>query len=145
MIIMLFLFWRSLKIILFKVLIASFWIHIMFTLICSINKYGMQVHYIMVQWFLCDFQNNLMCNHLPKDDLVDFTTYLKYHSLLTLTTDQCVGQLVVWKEVYPTRLCQSVPEEQQFGYTEPLIARWFWLIVGYVSSKQISKTVYNCY
>ncbi|XP_053400614.1 protein inturned-like [Mercenaria mercenaria] len=77
------------------------------------------------------YKNYLISNHLPKDDLVDFSTYLKYHSLLNLSTDQSLGQLVVWREIHPTRHCQAVPEEQQFGYTEPLIARWFWLIVGY--------------
>ncbi|XP_060591133.1 protein inturned-like [Ruditapes philippinarum] len=77
------------------------------------------------------YKNYLISNHLPKDDLVDFSTYLKYHSLLNLSTDHSLGQLVVWREIHPTRHCQAVPDEQQFGYTEPLIARWFWLIVGY--------------
>lgn len=77
------------------------------------------------------YRDYLITNHLPKDDLVDFSTYLKYHSILNLSTDQSLGQLVVWREVHPTRHCECVPEEQQFGYTEPLIARWFWLIVGY--------------
>ncbi|WAQ99976.1 INTU-like protein [Mya arenaria] len=66
--------------------------------------------------------NYLISNHLCREDLEDFTTYLTYHSLLTLTADQGLGQLVVWREVYPTGHCHSVPDEQQFGYTEPLIA-----------------------
>ncbi|XP_052792389.1 protein inturned-like isoform X1 [Mya arenaria] len=77
------------------------------------------------------YKNYLISNHLCREDLEDFTTYLTYHSLLTLTADQGLGQLVVWREVYPTGHCHSVPDEQQFGYTEPLIARWFWLVVGY--------------
>ncbi|KAL4230019.1 hypothetical protein ACF0H5_010406 [Mactra antiquata] len=77
------------------------------------------------------YKNYLVSNHLTREDLIDFSTYLKYHSLLNLSTDHSFGQLVVWREIHPTRQCQAVPEEQQFGYSEPLIARWFWLIVGY--------------
>lgn len=77
------------------------------------------------------YKNYLITNHLPKEDLLDFKTYLRYHSLLTLASDQSLSQLVVWKEIYPTRHCHTVGDEQSFGYTEPLLARWFWLIVGY--------------
>lgn len=77
------------------------------------------------------YKNYLITNHLPKEDLIDFKTYLRYHSLLTLASDQSLSQLVVWKEIYPTRQCHTVGDEQSFGYTEPLLARWFWLIVGY--------------
>lgn len=77
------------------------------------------------------YKDYLIANHLPCDDLVDVATYLRYHALLDLCSDQGFGQLVIWKEVHPTRHCQTVPEEQSFGYTEPLRARWFLLIVGY--------------
>lgn len=40
----------------------------------------------------------------------------------------------MWREVYPTRQWYDLGEEQMFGYTEPVAARWFWLLVGYKHS-----------
>ncbi|XP_052281531.1 protein inturned-like [Dreissena polymorpha] len=77
------------------------------------------------------YKDYLISSHLAREDLVDVSTYLRYHGLLALSTDPGLGQLVAWREVYPTRNCHTIPDEQQFGYSEPLIARWFWLIVGY--------------
>ncbi|XP_033731604.1 protein inturned-like [Pecten maximus] len=45
-----------------------------------------------------------------------------------------MDQLVVWREVHPTRQWYDLGEEQMFGYSEPVTARWFWLIVGYKHS-----------
>ncbi|KAK3600009.1 hypothetical protein CHS0354_012670 [Potamilus streckersoni] len=77
------------------------------------------------------FKDQLMCSHLPKEDLMDICLYLKYHFLFDLSVNQSLGQLVIWREIFPTRQCHDVPEEQSFGYSEPLSARWFWLVVGY--------------
>ncbi|XP_014667354.1 PREDICTED: protein inturned-like, partial [Priapulus caudatus] len=71
----------------------------------------------------------LIANHLPKEDLLDVALYLQYYHLLVLTSGDPVGQVVVWKEVFPTRRHQGADEPVIAGYTEP-DGRWFLLIVG---------------
>ena len=44
-----------------------------------------------------------MANHLTREDLEDAVLYCKYHCLLTMSAEQRVGQLVVWREV-----CQDI-------------------------------------
>lgn len=79
------------------------------------------------------FQNYLLCSHLPNEDLYDLYLYLKHQCLFSVCEEQPIGQLVVWREVFPTRQCYDLEEEQMFGYTEPVDASWYWLIVGLVS------------
>ncbi|XP_069131013.1 protein inturned-like isoform X2 [Argopecten irradians] len=80
------------------------------------------------------YKGQLLCNHLPKNDLNDLHIYLRYHNLLTLCRRGGMDQLVIWREVHPTRQWYDLSEEQMFGYSEPVTARWFWLIVGYKHS-----------
>ncbi|XP_060078524.1 protein inturned-like isoform X2 [Ylistrum balloti] len=80
------------------------------------------------------YKGQLLCNHLPKNDLHDLYLYLRYHNLLALSGQEGMDQLVVWREVHPTRQWYDLGEEQMFGYSEPVTARWFWLIVGYKHS-----------
>ena len=44
-------------------------------------------------------QGNLVCNHLPNDDLIDSMVFCKHHCLLAMTEAQRVDEVVVWKEV----------------------------------------------
>ncbi|KAL5012609.1 hypothetical protein ScPMuIL_011160 [Solemya velum] len=76
------------------------------------------------------FKNYLLCSHLPNEDLYDLYLYLKHQCLFSVCEEQPIGQLVVWREVFPTRQCYDLEEEQMFGYTEPVDASWYWLIVG---------------
>ncbi|OWF38056.1 Protein inturned [Mizuhopecten yessoensis] len=80
------------------------------------------------------YKAKLLCNHLPKNDLCDLHLYLRYHNLLNLSSRGGMDQLVIWREVHPTRQWYDLGEEQMFGYSEPVTARWFWLIVGYKHS-----------
>ncbi|XP_048243653.1 protein inturned-like isoform X1 [Haliotis rufescens] len=76
------------------------------------------------------YKGHLLCSHLSRDDLVDIHLYLSHHMLLTLTANQKVSQLVIWREIFPTRFCYDVSEiNNTFGYSEPH-ARWFLLVVG---------------
>ena len=44
-------------------------------------------------------QGYLVANHLPRKDLEDVVLYCKYHCLLSMSAEQRVGQLVIWREV----------------------------------------------
>ena len=44
-------------------------------------------------------QGYLVANHLPREDLEDVLLYCKYHCLLSMSEQQRVGQLVIWREV----------------------------------------------
>ena len=58
--------------------------------------------------------------------------YLQHYCLLTLCHDEQLGQVVVWRELFPTRRCHTQVDPIVPGYTEPE-ARWFLLVVGLVS------------
>ena len=81
-------------------------------------------------------QGYLVCSHLDKEDLMDLSLYLRYYCLLTLCHDEQMGQVVVWKEVFPWRRCHVITEPVVPGFTEPE-ARWFLLVVGMVCTKSI--------
>ncbi|XP_071499365.1 protein inturned-like [Diadema antillarum] len=74
------------------------------------------------------YKGYLLANHLPVDDLLDVHLYCQYYSLSSLSTQQAVGQLVIWREVYPTRRVQPITAPHP-SFTEPQ-GRWFLLIVG---------------
>ena len=79
------------------------------------------------------YKGYLLASHLHKEDLYDISLYLRYYCLLALSaSEQQLGQLVVWKEVFPHRRCREQVDPLIPGYTEP-DARWFILIVGLVS------------
>ncbi|XP_075056141.1 protein inturned [Mixophyes fleayi] len=74
------------------------------------------------------YKGYLLANHLPKEDLIDIVLYCRHYCLLTLASER-IGQLVVWREVYPhyhLKKCGSPSKEE---YNEPE-ARYFLLIVG---------------
>lgn len=82
---------------------------------------------------LCLMKGYLIGNHLPKEDLVDVGFYCRHYCLLPLAAEQRVGQLVIWREVFPQHHLQPSEEASLTGYREPE-ARYFLLIVGLVSS-----------
>ncbi|OWK52155.1 Protein inturned [Lonchura striata] len=71
----------------------------------------------------------LIGNHLPKEDLVDVGFYCQHYCLLALAAEQRIGQLVIWREVFPQHHLQPGEESSLTGYREPE-ARYFLLIVG---------------
>ncbi|XP_060070225.1 protein inturned-like isoform X2 [Ylistrum balloti] len=74
------------------------------------------------------YKEYLLCNHLATEDLQDVHLFLKYHCLLHLVSRQNVEELVIWREVFPSRLCRP-SQSSPVGYEEPS-GRWFLLIVG---------------
>ncbi|KAG2466136.1 INTU protein, partial [Polypterus senegalus] len=88
-----------------------------------------------ISTFLSDFEASdfgemgyLIENHLPKEDLLDIALYCQIYCLLPLAAEQKIGQLVIWREVFPQRQ-SSVSEGSFEAYREPK-ARYFLLIVG---------------
>ncbi|XP_033095907.1 protein inturned-like [Anneissia japonica] len=71
------------------------------------------------------YKDVLLANHLPNKDLLDINVYCRYFCLLSLATDQPMGQLIIWREVYPSM--SNILECT--GYAEPH-GRYFLLIVG---------------
>uniref|UniRef100_A0A3B3T3W4 Protein inturned n=1 Tax=Paramormyrops kingsleyae TaxID=1676925 RepID=A0A3B3T3W4_9TELE len=71
----------------------------------------------------------LLASHLPKEDLLDVALYCQHFGLLPLASEQRIGQLVIWREVFPHRLSQSAASGVEQGYSEPQ-GRRFLLIVG---------------
>ncbi|KAM4611901.1 protein inturned isoform 2-T2 [Polymixia lowei] len=86
------------------------------------------------------YKGYLIANHLPKEDLLDVCLYCQHYCLLPLASEQRVGQLVIWREVFPQhRAQQRAPSSSSSsssstttvapGYSQPH-ARHFLLIVG---------------
>lgn len=76
------------------------------------------------------FQSYLIANHLPKEDLLDVCLYCQHYCLLPLAAEQRVGQLVIWREVFPQHRV-SKDASAAPGYCQ-LPGRHFLLIVGLV-------------
>ncbi|KAK3577265.1 hypothetical protein CHS0354_030550 [Potamilus streckersoni] len=74
------------------------------------------------------YKEYMLSSHLYWEDLNDIHLFLKYHFLLSLVTSQSVEELVIWREVFPTRHCH-VEREIVPGFPEPS-GRWFLLVVG---------------
>lgn len=89
----------------------------------SEDFYGMRRFYVILGSCLF-YKGYLIANHLPKEDLLDVCLYCQHYCLLPLASEQRVGQLVVWREVFPQRRAQHNP-----GYCQPH-GRHFLLIVG---------------
>ncbi|KGL75588.1 Protein inturned, partial [Tinamus guttatus] len=75
------------------------------------------------------YKGYLIGNHLPKEDLIDIGLYSRHYCLLPLAAEQKIGQLVIWREVFPHHHMQPSEASCLTGYTEPE-ARYFLLIVG---------------
>lgn len=93
----------------------------------SVQHYNDRRPYVVIGSCLL-YKGYLLANHLPTEDLLDISLYCNYYSLNGLATHQAVGQLVIWREVYPTRRVRPM-EPPAHGYSEPQ-GRWFLLIVG---------------
>ncbi|XP_025086438.1 protein inturned-like [Pomacea canaliculata] len=76
------------------------------------------------------YKGHALCSHLGQEDTVDIFFYLTHAGLLHLTARHRLHQLLVWQEIFPTRLCHDVTDTNSvFGYSEPY-ARWFLMVVG---------------
>ncbi|KAG8195962.1 hypothetical protein JTE90_028936 [Oedothorax gibbosus] len=73
------------------------------------------------------YKGYLLCNHLPKMDLIDIQSFLHLNNLLLLTRLQSVAEIIIWKEVFPSR-------HQRQHYSDPdyieVKGRWFMLTVA---------------
>ncbi|XP_072898913.1 protein inturned isoform X2 [Hemitrygon akajei] len=94
----------------------------------SEDYYDMQRLYLILGSCLF-FKGYLIGNHLPKDDLLDIALYCQHYCLLPLAAEKRIGQLVIWREVFPYRYLVSSSEPIIEGYQEPT-GRYFLLIVG---------------
>ncbi|XP_016532684.1 protein inturned isoform X1 [Poecilia formosa] len=72
------------------------------------------------------YKSYLIANHLPKEDLLDVCLYCQHFCLLPLASEQRVGQLVIWREVFPQQRASGGPAP---GFSQPQ-GRHFLLIVG---------------
>uniref|UniRef100_A0A3B4ZWF6 Protein inturned n=1 Tax=Stegastes partitus TaxID=144197 RepID=A0A3B4ZWF6_9TELE len=77
----------------------------------------------------CLFYKYLIANHLPKEDLLDVCLYCQHYCLLPLASEQRVGQLVIWREVFPQQRANGGSSSSTPGYSQPQ-GRHFLLIVG---------------
>ncbi|XP_068126306.1 protein inturned isoform X2 [Hyperolius riggenbachi] len=74
------------------------------------------------------YKGYLLASHLPKEDLLDIALYCRHYCLLPLSSER-IGQLVVWREVYPPCHVEKSRLPSKEEYSEPE-ARYFLLIVG---------------
>ncbi|CAK6981244.1 protein inturned isoform X1 [Scomber scombrus] len=74
------------------------------------------------------YKSYLIANHLPKEDLLDVCLYCQHYCLLPLASEQRVGQLVIWREVFPQQRANSSSSTAP-GFSQPQ-GRHFLLIVG---------------
>ncbi|XP_076321009.1 inturned planar cell polarity protein isoform X2 [Tachypleus tridentatus] len=75
------------------------------------------------------YKGYLLCNHLPKEDLMDIYLFVLHYQLLSLIAQEPVAQLVVWREVFPTRRFRNQQETETEEFQEP-DGRWFLLVVA---------------
>ncbi|XP_020011769.2 protein inturned isoform X2 [Castor canadensis] len=75
------------------------------------------------------YKGYLICSHLPKDDLIDIAVYCRHYCLLPLAAKQRIGQLIIWREVFPQRHLQPSTDSNTEVFQEPE-GRYFLLIVG---------------
>ncbi|XP_044538344.1 protein inturned-like [Gracilinanus agilis] len=75
------------------------------------------------------YKGYLVCNHLPKDDLIDIAVYCRHYCLLPLVSEQRIAHLVIWREVFPRHHLQPTSEPNTEAFREPE-GRYFLLIVG---------------
>uniref|UniRef100_A0A8D0S3Q2 Protein inturned n=1 Tax=Sus scrofa TaxID=9823 RepID=A0A8D0S3Q2_PIG len=75
------------------------------------------------------YKGYLICSHLPKDDLIDIAVYCRHYCLLPLAAKQRIGQLVIWREVFPRHHLQHSTDSNTEVFQEPE-GRYFLLIVG---------------
>ncbi|KAJ8382219.1 hypothetical protein SKAU_G00029970 [Synaphobranchus kaupii] len=94
----------------------------------SEDFFGMRRLYVTLGSCLF-YKGYLIANHLPKEDLLDVSLYCQHYCLLPLASEQRIGQLVIWREVFPQRRAQPAPKSAGWGYSEPQ-GRYFLLIVG---------------
>ncbi|XP_064918127.1 protein inturned isoform X2 [Columba livia] len=94
----------------------------------SEDYYNMRRLY-MIMGSCLFYKGYLIGNHLPKEDLLDIGFYCRHYCLLPLAAEQKVGQLVIWREVFPHHHIQPCEAPSFTGYREPE-ARYFLLIVG---------------
>ncbi|ETE69093.1 PDZ domain-containing protein 6, partial [Ophiophagus hannah] len=80
------------------------------------------------------YKGYLISSHLPKEDLIDIASYSRHYCLLPLAAEQRIGQLVIWREVFPRHHLQGSQISYE-GFQEPL-ARYFLLIVGLITKKK---------
>ncbi|CAB1345398.1 unnamed protein product [Coregonus sp. 'balchen'] len=99
----------------------------------SEDFYGMRRLYVTLGSCLF-YKGYLIANHLPKEDLLDVSLL----SPPTLAAEQRVGQLVIWREVFPRHRTQNHQTQTHQtnsnhctrpGYCQPQ-GRYFLLIVG---------------
>ncbi|KAM7141185.1 protein inturned isoform 1-T1 [Molossus nigricans] len=76
------------------------------------------------------YKGYLICSHLPKDDLIDIAIYCRHYGLLPLAAKQRIGQLVIWREVFPRHHLQPFTDSNTEVFQEPE-GRYFLLIVGW--------------
>lgn len=75
------------------------------------------------------YKGYLVCSHLPKDDVIEIAAYCRQYCLLPLAAKQRIGQLIVWREVFPRHHLQPPPDSDTEVFQEPE-GRYFLLIVG---------------
>ncbi|KAM6147964.1 protein inturned isoform 2-T2 [Erethizon dorsatum] len=75
------------------------------------------------------YKGYLICSHLPKDDLIEIALYCRYYGLLPLAAKQRIGQLIIWREVFPHHHLQHCSASNTEVFQEPE-GRYFLLIVG---------------
>lgn len=73
------------------------------------------------------YKGTLCASHLPKEDLIDLYLYSQYFHLFALTTENEVSQIIVWREVFPTRRQKTPRNNVDFPEEE---GRWFILMVA---------------
>ncbi|XP_028997627.1 protein inturned isoform X2 [Betta splendens] len=92
----------------------------------SEDFFGLRRLYVILGCCLF-YKSYLIANHLPKEDLLDVCLYCQHYCLLPLASEQRVGQLVIWREVFPQQRTGSGSIAP--GYSQPQ-GRHFLLIVG---------------
>lgn len=75
------------------------------------------------------FCKYLLATHLPKSDMLDIEAFLRTNGIFLLIENKPVRELIVWREIFPKSVNQSILENEMNGKPSRR-SRWFLTIVA---------------
>ena len=76
------------------------------------------------------YKGYLICSHFPANYQRDVNLFCSYHQLLYLTATQSIGQIVIWKQIFPSNIEPSKTPSHKHTSFISLGGKYFLLLVG---------------
>ena len=76
------------------------------------------------------YKGYLICSHLSANYQREVNLYCSYHQLLYLTATQSIGQIVIWKQIFPSSIEPSKTPSHKHTTFRSLGGKYFLLLIG---------------